>query len=141
MSEIINKITQRISEDTIELFKKNDRRYYIEIKPESIKKVASLLFNELGFRFITATGMDCEKYFEIIYHFSYDKTGEIVSLRVKLSKEKPEIYSLSSIFSAAEWIEREIWEMIGINFIGHPNLKHLLLSDDWPDNSYPLREK
>jgi len=39
----------------------------------------------------------------------------------------------------AEWIEREIHEMFGVNFKGHPNLKHLLLKDDWPEGNYPLR--
>ena len=41
----------------------------------------------------------------------------------------------------AEWIEREIWEMLGINFKGHPNLKRLLLAEDWPEDKYPLRNK
>ncbi len=138
---IIEKVKEKLANKIVDFFKKNDRRYYIEVSPKDIVESAKVLFEELGFRFQTASGVDCEKHFEILYHFSYDKTGEVVSLRVKLTnKEKPEIDSLTKIFKAAEWIEREIWEMLGINFIGHPNLKHLLLSDDWPEGKYPLRE-
>ncbi len=138
---IIEKVREKFGNKIQEFFKKNDKKYYIEIEPKDIFECAKILFEDLNFRFCTASGVDCEKNFEILYHFSYDKTGEIISLRVKLDKTNPEIDSLTKIFVAAEWIEREIWEMLGINFKGHPNLKHLLLSDDWPKDNYPLREK
>ncbi|MFN3550942.1 MAG: NADH-quinone oxidoreductase subunit C [Endomicrobiia bacterium] len=137
---IIEKVKEKLGSKILNFFKKNDRRYYIEIDSKNIVDCAKILFEDLNFRFQTASGVDCEKNFEILYHFSYDKTGEIVSLRVKLNKTNPEIDSLTKIFIAAEWIEREIWELLGINFKGHPNLKHLLLSDDWPKDKYPLRE-
>ena len=40
---------------------------------------------------------------------------------------------------AAEWIEREMWELLGIDFKNHPDMRHLLLDDDWPEGNYPLR--
>ena len=63
----------------------------------------------------------------------------MISLRVKLQKPKLGIDSLSPIFEGANWIEREMHEILGINFKGHPDLKRLLLPDDWPDGVYPLR--
>jgi NADH-quinone oxidoreductase subunit C len=139
--DIIPQVKEKLGNKILDFFEKNKRRYYIEVNKKDIVDCAKVLFDDLGFRFQTATGVDCEQNFEILYHFSYDKTGQIVSLRVKLNKEKPEIESLTKVFKAAEWIEREIWELLGINFIGHPNLKHLLLSDDWPEGNFPLREK
>jgi NADH-quinone oxidoreductase subunit C len=56
-------------------------------------------------------------------------------------KDNPEVDSITPLFPGAEWIEREMWEMLGIKFKGHPNLKRLLLSDDWPEGKYPLRHK
>ncbi|MCS7151106.1 MAG: NADH-quinone oxidoreductase subunit C [Endomicrobia bacterium] len=137
---IIEEVKEKFGDKIVDFFIKNNRRCYIEIKPQDIIECAKILFEEMNFRFATATGIDCEKHLEILYHFSYDKTGIIVSLRVKLDKKNPEIESLTQVFTAAEWIEREIWEMLGVNFKGHPNLKHLLLPDDWPEGKHPLRE-
>lgn len=139
-NSIVLQVKQKLGNKIIDFFEKNPRRYYVEVSPTDIIESAKILFEDLNFRFSTATGIDCEKHIEILYHFSYDKTGEIVSLRLKLDKTKPEVDSLTKVFSAAEWIEREMWELLGINFIGHPNLKHLLLSEDWPEGKYPLRE-
>ncbi len=140
-NSIIPEVKEKLGNKIINFFEKNKQRYYIEIKPDDIKDCAKILFEDLGFRLSTASGVDCEDCFEILYHFSYDKTGEIVSLRVKIKdKKNPEIDSITPILRGAEWIEREIWELLGINFKGHPNLKHLLLSDDWPEGKYPLRQ-
>lgn len=118
------------------------KRVYILIGCQDIFAAAELLFKELGLRFSTATGIDTPQGIEIIYHFSFDKSGEVYSLRVLIEDKKhPQIDSITPLFSGAEWIEREIWEMLGINFKGHPNLKRLLLADDWPEGQYPLRQK
>ncbi|MCX5716363.1 MAG: NADH-quinone oxidoreductase subunit C, partial [Candidatus Omnitrophica bacterium] len=91
-------------------------------------------------RFITATAIDLVSAIEILYHFCDDKSGKTISLRtVLLDKQHPKIQSIAPIITGAEWIEREMWEMLGIDFTGHPNLKHLLLIDDWPEGKYPLR--
>jgi NADH-quinone oxidoreductase subunit C len=76
---------------------------------------------------------------EILYHFLIEDINLLISLRVKLQKPKLEIDSLSPIFEGSSWIEREIHEILGINFKGHPDLKRLLLPDDWPEGVYPLR--
>jgi NADH:ubiquinone oxidoreductase subunit C len=117
------------------------RRIYLSINKEDIYEVAKILFKEMGLRLSTASGIDTPSGFEILYHFSFDQAGEFYSLRVLLNdKKNPTIDSLTSLFAGAEWIEREIWEMLGINFKNHPNLKRLLLADDWPEGNYPLRQ-
>jgi len=117
------------------------KRIYIILDKKDIFEAAQLFFKKLGLRFSTASGVALPQGFEIIYHFSYDKTGEIYSLRVLLDdKLKPALDSITPIFPGAEWVEREMWEMLGIGFTGHPNLKRLLLADDWPEGKYPLRQ-
>ena len=121
---------------------KSIKRVYFGIDKKDIFKVTQVLFKELELRFITASASDMPDYFEVIYHFSNDPAGEIYSVRVILEdKLKPEIQSITPLFPGAEWIEREAWEMLGINFKGHPNLKKLLLNEDWPEGNYPLRNK
>ena len=77
---------------------------------------------------------------EILYHFIIEDINLLISLRVKLDKSKLEIDSLANIIEATNWIEREINELLGIKFKEHPDLRKLLLSDDWPKGVYPLRQ-
>ncbi|MFH0948805.1 MAG: NADH-quinone oxidoreductase subunit C [Elusimicrobiota bacterium] len=135
-----NKIKKFVQMDPFRK-EKNLKRFYIDILPSDIVETVKFLFNELKLRFIIATGIDRRDGLEILYHFSDDKSGKVISIRVLISdKEKPEIDTISHIIKGAEWIEREMWELLGINFKGHPNLKHFLLRDDWPEKNYPLRQ-
>ncbi len=63
----------------------------------------------------------------------------VVSFRAHLNKKALVIDSITPIMKGAEWIEREIHELFGVDFKNHPNLKPLLLPDDWPKGLYPLR--
>ena len=137
--EVLKDIRGRFKEDIIEVFDKSSKRVYIEIKPESITKVAKYIFKNLAARFNIASGMDAREHMEILYHFTIEDINLLISLRVKLEKSKLEIDSLAPIFEGANWIEREIHELLGINFKGHPDLRKLLLSDEWPEGIYPLR--
>ncbi len=139
---IQDEIKNRLGSKVINWHEHSPRRIYISIKPQDLKEIVYLLFRELKLRFVTASGQDTPEGLEILYHFSFDSTGEIISLRVLIEdKKKPEIESLAPMFVGAEWIEREMWELLGINFKGHPNLKHLLLIDEWPEGKFPLRHK
>jgi len=139
---IQDEIKNRLGDKIINWHEHSSRRIYISIKPQDLKETVQLLFRELKLRFATASGQDTPEGLEILYHFSFDSTGEMISLRVLLEdKKKPEIESLAPMFVGAEWIEREMWELLGINFKGHPNLKHLLLVDEWPEGKFPLRHK
>jgi NADH:ubiquinone oxidoreductase subunit C len=115
------------------------RRVYLTVDKRDIIDVTKILFRDLGLRFAIASAVDTPDGFEILYHYSYDKTGAMYSVRVELDKKHPEIEAITPLFPGAEWIEREMWEMFGINFKGHPNLKRLLLADDWPEGKFPLR--
>ena len=63
----------------------------------------------------------------------------MVVIKTKMPRENPEVESIAAICPAAEWIEREMWELLGITFKNHPDMRHLLLTDDWPEGKYPLR--
>ncbi|NQT33491.1 MAG: NADH-quinone oxidoreductase subunit C [Candidatus Omnitrophica bacterium] len=137
--EVLKDLNERFKGSIVDVFDKSPKRVYIEIKPESLVEVAIYIFKTLGARFNIASGIDVRQYFEILYHFTLEEINLLISLRVKLSHEKPEVESLAPVFKAANWIEREINEMLGINFIGHPDMKRLLLPDEWPEGVYPLR--
>lgn len=137
-----DKIKEKLNNFITDWSEKSVKRVYFKTDKNNIVQVAKAMFSDLGLRFITASAVDLPQQLEIIYHFSNDPAGEIYSVRVAIgNKENPEIDSIALLFPGAEWVEREIWEMFGINFKNHPNLKKLLLSDDWPKGDYPLRNK
>jgi NADH:ubiquinone oxidoreductase subunit C len=135
-------IQEKLGDKIIAWEEKSPRRIYFSVNKEDIIETVTLLFHELGLRFSIASGSDTPQGFEILYHFSLDKTGEIYSVRVLIEdKKRPEIDAITPLFPGAEWIEREMWELLGIQFKGHPNLKRLLLADDWPEGDFPLRQE
>lgn len=120
--------------------KKTAPRAYASVRPEDIVHAASVLYFDLNMRFIIASGIDTRNAIEILYHFADDASGAIVSLRVLLADKKNlKIASLSGLFKGAAWIEREIHELLGVDFEGNLNLNHLLLAEDWPRGNFPLR--
>lgn len=140
--DVVSEIKDKFSNKILKLEEKSVRRIYIDFKLQDIPEVVKFVFRDLGCRFATATGTDTPLGLEILYHFCYDRQDKMISLRTVIAdKKKPEIESIAPIIKGAEWIEREIWEMLGINFKGHPNLKPLLLIDEWPEGNYPLRKQ
>lgn len=137
--DVFKEIKDKLSKKVLRVYEKTPRRAYIDLKPEDIPTAANFIFKDLKARFVTASGVDTPQHIEILYHFAFDKLGRIISLRTRLDRKNPEIESLTSIIRGAKWIEREIHELLGVNFRNHPNLKRLLLAEDWPENKYPLR--
>ena len=138
----LDEIKARLKDKISDWYEHNPQRIYFSVDKKDIREAARVLFKDLGIRYVIASGTDTPQGFEILYHFSWDKTGQIISVRVLIEdKENPQIDSLAVISPAFSWIEREMWEMLGINFIGHPNLTRLLLAEDWPEGVCPLRNK
>ncbi len=137
--QVLKDLQTRFKDDIVDLLDKSPKRVYMEIKPESIVRVGSYIFKDLEARFNIASGVDARSPIEILYHFSLEYINLLISLRVKLDRKKPVIDSLTTEFKAVNWIEREMSELLGIEFKGHPEMKRLLLPDEWPEGVYPLR--
>jgi len=119
--------------------RKSNRRIYIDIEPEAVVIAGKLMYEELGARLQIATGGDTRDGIEVMYHWALDSEDCLITHRVRVPHDQPELESLSNFYPAAEWIEREMWELLGIRFLNHPDLRHLLLDDDWPEGVFPLR--
>jgi len=139
--EIKKEIKDKYDKKIIKWFEHNDNRIYVDINPEDLVEFAEYLFKELKSRFIIASGVDTPRGgIEILYHFDFFQLPQVFSLRVFLKKPEIEVGSLSPIITGAKWIEREIHELLGVNFKNHPDYKkHLILPEDWPEGKYPLR--
>ncbi len=123
-----------------EVYVHNARRYYLRISRADITAACRLLHQELGCRLSICTGIDTREGYEILYHFSDDRLGALYTLKVLVPKDDPKIESQGAWFPAAEWIEREMAELLGMEFVGHPNPIPFLTSDtDWDPARRPLR--
>jgi Ni,Fe-hydrogenase III component G len=137
----INKLTEKFSSDTVKVVLQKGRRAIVTIRLTAIPAISEYLYRSEGYRFIIASALHTRRGFEIYYHFSFDADGSILSLHVILDKEKPHIESLSNMFSASNWIEREMHELFGIDFLHHPNQEKLLSEGNWADDVYPYRKE
>ncbi len=138
--EVLQTFRDRFPEAIRGVYERSAKRVYVQLQADAIVSAAAFLFKEIGARFNVASGVDCRTHMEILYHFTVEDIDLVISLRVTLPKTKLEIDSLTSVFTAARWIEREIHELLGINFVGHPQLSRLLLPEDWPEGVHPLRK-
>ena len=138
---IIEKLKENFNSDILEIIIKNQKRIIITINKNSIINVASYLYKTEEFRFIIASALHTKRGFEIHYHFSKDSEGMILNIHVVLDKDNPEIESLSNMFNASDWIEREMHELFGINFLNHPNQDKLISEGNWAEGVYPMRKE
>jgi NADH-quinone oxidoreductase subunit C len=79
-----------------------------------------------------------EPRFEVIYHLLSISKKERVRLKVRLDSASPTVESVISVWPAANFFEREVFDMFGIRFTGHPYLRRLLMPEDW--EGYPMRK-
>jgi len=137
--ELLALVRERLGEKIVRWTEKSARRVYVEVRPEDVPEISRFVFRELEARFSIATGADTPAAIEVLYHWAFDQCGLFFTVRTKLNRDKPVIESIAPICKGAEWIEREMWELLGITFLNHPDMRHLLLADDWPAGKYPLR--
>ncbi|MBN2467872.1 MAG: NADH-quinone oxidoreductase subunit C [Deltaproteobacteria bacterium] len=140
---LIDDLKAKFPTDIISAREPVPRTIYADIRRERIRTLAEYLFRGMGARFNTIVGVDrrpTHRDFQTTYIFSFDAERIFLLLQASLDKDTPEIDSLTPIIPGANWIEREVRDLVGITFNGHIDPRRLILPDDWPDNVYPLRK-
>lgn len=130
--KIMNKIKEKYP--NIQISQSENNWDSLEIESNNLRIIVSLLKEdpELSFDFlICCFAVDYLKFLEMIYVLhSYAKNHQII-LRTKIDRKKPRIASISDIYPTANWHERESYDLFGVAFSDHPDLRRLLLPDDW----------
>ena len=94
---------------------------------------------EVGYETLNfIAGVDHVKHFESVYHVYSWKTNTYLELHVEVPRGKAELATVTDVWPAADWHEREAWDMVGIRYLGHPDLRRILLKDDFV--GHPLRK-
>ena len=114
----------------------------LEVAPEKIASVCGFLkFDQQFVRLSTVTAVDrypAEPRFEVVYHLHSIERNERLRLKCRISGEKPEIDSVTGVWRSANWYEREVFDLFGIVFHGHPDLRRIMLPEGW--EGHPLRK-
>ncbi len=94
---------------------------------------------DLGFdRLGMVTAVDFGEEFELVYRLQSREMRAGIFVKTRVPRDEPRIDSVNDLWAAANWQEREVYDMFGIVFDGHPDLRRILLTDDWV--GYPLRK-
>ncbi len=113
------------------------------VSPEQIIEVARTLRDEFGFKMLSdETAVDYypqeEPRFHIVYQLRNLEQLMLITLRVPLNGNAPHIETMEGVFPNANWFERELWDMMGIKFDGHSDMRRILMPYDW--EGHPLRK-
>lgn len=112
----------------------------LDVAPEKILDVLRNLKGQKFERFSTVTVVDrypMEPRFEVVYHMQSVARNLYVRLKCRISGTNPQIDSATAVYAAANWYEREAWDLFGVVFTGHPNLTRIMMPDFW--EGHPLR--
>jgi NADH-quinone oxidoreductase subunit C len=117
--------------------------FTITIKADRIVDASRFLKDEAGYEMLLdITAVDycprVEGRFHLVYHFYSMKQNQIIILRVPVDGDDPSIQTIEAVYPNANWYEREIWDLMGIHFIGHSDMRRIVLPADW--EGHPLRK-
>jgi NADH-quinone oxidoreductase subunit C len=142
--QIADKIKEKFPEEVLEV-KEFRGQVSVTLKKSKILDICRYLHDdpELFFDYlIDVCGVDYQgkkdKRFEVVYHLYSIKNRHALRLKAEVSGENPAIHSVVPVWAGANWHEREAFDMFGIVFQGHPDLRRILMPEDW--EGFPLRK-
>ena len=137
IKELEKKIKSEFSD--VELKSDPEARLNVSVDKTKLLEVANYLKHELGFTHPNmCTGTDNKDHIEVLWHLGNVIDEIIIVLRTKTDRAGSDVPSLTPVWKGMNWHERETFDLVGVNFIDHPDLRRLLLPDNW--EGHPLRE-
>ena len=135
------KIIAQLKASSLEIIEINQVENLINVKVEKseIRKTALFLKNELGFGYGSmAFGIDLKEKIEMNWYVGRVDIRETIVIKSSTSREKPVFPSLTTYWKGMDWNEREAYDLLGIEFEGHNDLRRIYMPENW--EGYPLRE-
>jgi NADH-quinone oxidoreductase subunit C len=138
--EIYHRAKEKFGDRILEIVDKKPDPWMV-VDPAALVEVGQYLKDDSATAFdclSNESGVDYKDRIEVVYHlFSYQHRHQAV-LKVKLPRENPNVATLENVWKSANWMEREIYDLLGVNFEGHSDMRRLLLPEDWV--GHPLRK-
>lgn len=146
IDKIVGLLKEKLGDGIVKNIDNNSSPVCLEVESSSISEVMAILHihQELYFDFLNCiSGIDAgpeNGEMEVIYHISSLPLGHHLAVKAKISRNESQarLKTVSHIWKSADWHERECYDLLGIHFDGHPDLRRILLPADWP--GHPLQK-
>lgn len=140
----VEKVRQKFPQAIVETVEYRDEQTIV-LKPEELVKVCNYLQKDLQYNFLSSvTAVDWPERiprFDVVYHLLSIPHQCVLRLKVRVGQrreEHPAVPTVVGVWPSANWYEREVYDLFGITFTGHPDLRRILMPMDW--TTYPLRK-
>ncbi len=145
----LSAIQKYFASKIVESLKYDTNRIKVQVNSQDLLELVEFIRDELKFPSLEAiSGLDWESYFEVVYFFDrWDGDPTLIQVHVKINdRDNPSIPSVFHLYTSADWHERELFDLYGVKIENHPNLKRLLLPEEWDEMEhkhiselYPMR--
>lgn len=132
-------IEQKLEGKALEISVKSPRQIFVAVAPENLLEAMRFFKHDLGlYHLSTITGRDTGEKLESLYHLAME--GLELTVRSQADRANPKLPTITPVYPGAVFYEREVHDLVGIDIEGHPDLRPLVLPEDWPQGVYPLRK-
>lgn len=142
LKKTVDSLTQTFSDKVIEVYQSSGDTF-IRVETDAIIDISNYLKNELHYIYLSDVfGIDRytkDERFEVVYNLLSLRDQTRVFIKVRCEEDNPEVESVTSVWAAASWPEREVYDMFGVKFRNHPDLRRIFLPEDF--QYYPLRKE
>jgi len=141
--EFVRLLQQEIGDKVSYLGEQAPKEYFFQVDPANLVEVSSFIHEKLRAPLVVMTGTDEREMhgqFRLYYVFSVDWDDAFLTLLTGIDPVEPRFPSITPVIPAAHWYEREVMDMLGLEPVGHPDPRRLVLHHDWPLGTHPLRK-
>jgi NADH-quinone oxidoreductase subunit C len=142
LQSVVDGLSEKYSDQLIDVYQSTGDTF-IRIDPDAIIEICKFLKNEHHFIYLTdilgADRFTSEERFEVIYNIVSLRDRERLFLKVWLEEENPTVDSITDVWQSASWHERQVYDMYGVHFNNHPDMRRIYMPEDF--DYYPLRKE
>lgn len=142
LQKTVDSLTAEFTDKILDIYQSSGDTY-IRIEADALIEVCQFMKDKLHFIYLSDVfGIDrytSEERFEVVYNLLSLRDLTRVFLKVRCEEENPVVESVTSVWPAASWFEREVFDMFGVNFTNHPDLRRIFMPEDF--EYYPLRKE
>ena len=138
-ADMIDTLKREFGDSILEISEPKEHRIDVLITEDKIIEVANYVKHDMGFTIPNmCTGIDYKDKMQVVWHVGSPNGPTLLVLKVNIDRDECDTDSLTPIWEGMNWHERETYDLLGVNFQNHPDLRRLLMPENW--EGHPLRE-